>query len=340
MFSDQALANALSPRLMELILLPTEKCNFRCTYCYEDFAIGRMPSRVITGVKQLIANRVPSLDHLSISWFGGEPLLAKEVCLDISSFAKDLCEKNNVGFVGGFTTNGYLLDIDLFRTLVKQNQTQYQITLDGDEEWHNKTRIQPNRKPTFEKIWHNLTSFRDVEEDFSVSMRLHVHAENIESVKRLYQRIKDTLLTDKRFSVYFHKISNLNPDEQIKETVLNDKDYADALRHISGDGDMVNGRAKSEIHLSDYICYAAKPNSLMVRANGTIGKCTVALNDDRNNLGKILEDGSLEISNPKLRQWMLGYRDMSKETLSCPLSTLPHAIKEAAKSDLALTLVE
>jgi len=38
-FSRQLLERSLSPRHQELILLPTEKCNFRCTYCYEDFVI-------------------------------------------------------------------------------------------------------------------------------------------------------------------------------------------------------------------------------------------------------------------------------------------------------------
>lgn len=342
MYSEQALVNALSPKLMELILLPTEKCNFRCTYCYEDFAIGRMPRRVIDAVKRLIANRVPELQGLTLSWFGGEPLLAKDICVEISEFAKGICDRYGVDFEGGFTTNGYLLETELFQKLVALNQRNYQITLDGDEEWHNKTRVQPNRKPTFERIWSNLTRFKELPDNFRISLRLHVHGDNIESVRRLYARIQSELLTDSRYSVYFHKISNLDPRDQVKEMVLNDHDYANALSYISGTSSEINGRQKSEIHLKDYICYAAKPNSLMIRANGTIGKCTVALNDERNSIGRILDDGSLDISNPKLRQWLLGYMDMSNSTLSCPLSTLPKSIAESplAHSELALTLVD
>jgi uncharacterized protein len=298
-----------------------------------------MPRRVIDAVKSLIANRVPHLDQLALSWFGGEPLLAKEVCLEISTFAQTLCRENSVSFVGGFTTNGYLLDEQLFRAMVERDQKYFQITLDGDEEWHNKTRVQPNRKPTFERIWNNLLSYKNVSSQFEVTLRLHVHAENIDSVKRLYQRIEKEILPDTRFSVYFHKISNLNPKERVKEGVLNSRDYADALTYISGSPETINGKAKSEIHLNDYICYAAKPNSLMIRANGGIGKCTVALDDERNNIGKLLDDGSLDISNPKLRQWMLGYIDMSQETLGCPLSTLPRSIADSPLADLAINLI-
>ncbi|HEY0232414.1 MAG TPA: radical SAM protein, partial [Dokdonella sp.] len=68
-------------------VLPTEKCNFRCTYCYEDFKIGRMQAPVVRGLKRLISNRAPSLRRLSLSWFGGEPLLAKPVVLEVGTHA-------------------------------------------------------------------------------------------------------------------------------------------------------------------------------------------------------------------------------------------------------------
>jgi len=40
-----AVRATLNPKSLELTLYPTEKCNFRCVYCYEDFALGRMTPR-------------------------------------------------------------------------------------------------------------------------------------------------------------------------------------------------------------------------------------------------------------------------------------------------------
>src|SRR5436853_5308192 len=43
---------------LDLIILPTEACNFRCTYCYETFENKKMPRPVVTGIKSLIDHEV------------------------------------------------------------------------------------------------------------------------------------------------------------------------------------------------------------------------------------------------------------------------------------------
>ncbi|WP_187388420.1 radical SAM protein [Xanthomonas albilineans] len=324
MLSETIVAEALSPRIFSLILLPTEKCNFRCTYCYEDFATGRMQPKVVDGIKALISKRVPSLDRLNISWFGGEPLLAREVVMDIGQHAHATCAQHGVAFNAGFTTNGYLLEPDLLQRLVQLRHREFQITLDGDADWHDKTRITANKGGTFQKIWSNLIAYRALPSDFAISLRLHLHQDNIDSVKRLYTKLHRELLDDPRFSVYFHKVSNLNPSSRIEETVLPRDRYLEAIAYITDNAERTKNseRPISEEHLDGYICYAAKPNSLMIRANGRIGKCTVALNDDRNDLGKLHADGTIEIANDKLRLWMNGFSDLSEQSLGCPLSSL------------------
>jgi molybdenum cofactor biosynthesis enzyme MoaA len=75
---------------LHLIVMPTEKCNFRCVYCYEDFAIGRMKRPVIDGVKALIRRRVASLSPLEIQWFGGEPTLAHDIVCEVMNDAQEV----------------------------------------------------------------------------------------------------------------------------------------------------------------------------------------------------------------------------------------------------------
>nr|WP_223812004.1 hypothetical protein [Geobacillus sp. 46C-IIa] len=65
--------------VMPLVILSTEACNFRCVYCYQDFLRGQMKREVIDGLKRFLAETIPRLTHLTVSWFGGEPLLALDV---------------------------------------------------------------------------------------------------------------------------------------------------------------------------------------------------------------------------------------------------------------------
>ena len=86
------------------------------------------------------------------------------------------------------------------------------------------------------------------------------------------------------------------------------------------------------------ICYAAKPNSLLIRADGRIGKCTVLLNDPSNNIGKFLPNGEIEINNEKLQPWMYGYDDYESNILSCPAHGLK-AYEEKYGNRLAVNVI-
>ena len=111
--------SGLSNRRLHLILMPTERCDFRCVYCYEDFVAGRMPRAVIDGVIALIERRAPTLDRLELEWFGGEPLLALDVIEEVSRRVLAQQEhRPQLVCSGAATTNGYRLDLETAARLV------------------------------------------------------------------------------------------------------------------------------------------------------------------------------------------------------------------------------
>jgi uncharacterized protein len=69
---------------------------------------------------------------------------------------------------------------------------------------------------------------------------------------------------------------------------------------------------------STYVCYAARPNSYVIRADGRVGKCTVSLNSTTNTLGRIGDDGDLAIDVDKLKLWMTGFSSLEPRALGCP----------------------
>jgi uncharacterized protein len=317
-------ANALNPEYLELILFPTEQCNFRCTYCYEDFEMGRMQPDIIAGVKALIENRMPSLRHLEIGWFGGEPLAAKDIVFDISTHIASL-RKNypELVYTAHMTTNGSLLDKVTFQKLSSLGIRSYQISLDGDEEMHNQSRISANGQGTFNKIWQNLLSIhecRDVEAE--ILIRIHFLPETYLNTVSLIKKINSELADDSRFSFFFKPIQRLGgaSDEKIS-LFTTKKAEEDAIKFLQSH--LKYQETASPLNsMSDYVCYASKANSLAIRSNGDIAKCTVALSDERNKVGSLNKDGTVEIDQNLFRLWLKGLESGNDMELGCPYSAM------------------
>ena len=348
-FSRRQIAAALSPRHQELILLPTEKCNFRCTYCYEDFGLGKMSERTQRALENFIARRVNSISRLRLSWFGGEPLLAKDVILRIARFAKQRCEEHGVAFDGGMTTNAYLLEPSLAAEIVSLNQDFFQITLDGYGETHDVVRQRADGRGTFETIWRNLLSLKALKTRFDVVIRIHVRRDNQENLEHLMVRLAEGFRGDRRFTLDFQHLRDMGGEGG--KTIINGVTYDELQgieRHLrsvfikglnsvkaaecvetqmpaiaTNGGESAGGQRPSERRANEpYICYAGKANSLLIRANGRVGKCTVAFHDDRNDLGYLDDDGTVRIDNDKLRPWIRGLGSLDPEDTGCPIKQM------------------
>ena len=147
-------------RQLELTILPTEKCNLDCIYCYEDFKIGKMDAKYVEAIKKLINIRAPELEKLTIQWFGGEPLLGYSIIMDIMHHVNELQNLySRIKLISTITTNAYLLSPNKLSELVSLGVNEYQITFDGDKTEHDKLRIRRgDMGGSFDNIWNNIVS--------------------------------------------------------------------------------------------------------------------------------------------------------------------------------------
>ncbi len=310
---DELFLSCFDSRFQQLIILPTEKCNFRCSYCYEDFAIGRMDPATIRALMLFIDSRVKCLDALMLSWFGGEPLLAQDIVFSVTKYAKQLTKAKGVKFYGSITTNAYLLTQPIFLKLCSMGVRRFQITLDGPREVHNKTRRLANGKGSFDRIINNITAIKNSDEEFRVVLRIHYSEANHRTLPEFLSFINNKYLIDKRFAVHLKSIENLGGS--MGQTVpkmsadRREKLYAALSQDVAEDG---------LVRFDEYICYASKPNSLVIRADGSLAKCTVAFGDLRNRIGHLSEDGNIKINNEHLSFWLRGFESMDKSVLACP----------------------
>jgi uncharacterized protein len=333
---------------LELTILPTEKCNFRCVYCYEDFAIGKMKPPVVDGIKALVRRRIQDhgLRRLRVEWFGGEPLLAKQVVLDLSREFYEHFESGGLADLEcSMTTNGYILTPDLLHQLVGYKLNFYQISLDGDEERHNATRRYASGKGTFETIYANLLAAHESDLSFTIMLRLHIMPGNEASIHQLADRLIRDFSGDARFTIFLRDISNLGGAGGSLEII----EHKDAVRiskdlqsRLSEAGFKVENGVESQFEsqitvsgLSEnnaaykalennplrvqHVCYAAKPNQLLIRADGRLGKCTVALSSERNVVGRIETDGRVKLDADRMQFWTRGFLSGDPVELGCPL---------------------
>jgi len=324
------LYDALTKNKLELILFPTEQCNFRCTYCYEDFKIKRMPKYVVSGIKSLILKRAPELNILHLSWFGGEPLVAYDIVKEISKYAQDVANSHNFTVVGSMTTNGFNLDETRIIELDRLNIPKIQISLDGNKDAHDMTRLRANGDGTFETIWRNILVFNNLYNsgkivNSKIILRIHLHPRNIDSVYKLSGDIRK-YLNPECFSVHMKSIGHYGGENDKNFSVFHDNSEL-----------LTNHQSELYNYLSDfhqefsnedvYVCYAAKANSFIIRGDGRIGKCTVALNNKENSIGRILENGKLDLDAEKFGAWLYPLSSLNRSDLGCPISGLYRNMK-------------
>ena len=319
-FFQEEKRSSLAPNIMSLTILPTEQCCFRCDYCYEDFEIGKMSHDVESGVINLMRSRAASLSLLNLSWFGGEPLMAKDVLYRIAEVALELSKTHGFEFVSNMTTNAYLLDLATYEKLVDHHVTSFQITLDGEQEDHDNIRKRVDGKGTFDKIMQNLLAIKSSQHQADIVLRLHYTPQNWKGVVRLVGWLKEHLLDDERFSVMFRTVGKWGGENDEHLEVFEDaQDIASVEKVLVSEllGDIPEASEPSR----PYVCYASKANNLVIRANGGIAKCTVALSHQHNDVGKINADGSLEIYQKNFKKWLIGFQTGNLKQLACPASS-------------------
>ncbi len=294
--------------VLQLILLASEDCNFRCTYCYEDFARGTMKPAVRAGIKKLVEKRIKTLGQLDINWFGGEPLYGFAAIEDLAPFFIKICAENSVRFRSNMTTNAYLLTPEVAEKLLAWQVRKYQITLDGRPEEHDCSRPTRDGKGSFWTIIENLKALSRRPEDYEVALRVNFDRKNHPHLPEFMDIIKRELGDDSRFQMRFHGVGRWGGENDEQLDVCGPDEAAqirfDLKREARKRGIGIGRGLKDVSKFGSDVCYAARPFNFIVGASGKLMKCTVALDkDDSNVVGQLTEQGDLEIDRDKLALW-------------------------------------
>lgn len=304
---------------LHLIILPAgEACNLNCVYCYEDHEYKKRMSdsdsdRLISFIKKQNPKSV------NIEYFGGEPMLNMKF---IENFSEKLA-KNKINYHAGMTTNGTLLSKQNLEKLYKSGVKSFQITIDGAKNLHNKLRISNSRNlDSYESVCNALKIIQQSSyADISCVIRINSNKETIqkENLLDFLGDIKKIVPPeDRRFLIFPKPIgdylsANLKDNSKAR-SIYCDKSSANGITETLEEVFFNHGYLLVDpIMLTKnkgYACYAGNENSFVVNPDFSIYKCTVALDDPINNVGKILEDGSL-LKNENFHLWTKDYSNDS-----------------------------
>lgn len=307
---------------LQLHVLSSEDCNFRCVYCYEKFKNGTMRPEVREGIKNLVLQRARYLKLMTISWFGGEPLYGWEAVEELSPFFKKVADEHDIMHGQVMTTNAYLLTEERATKLLEWGCNSYQITIDGLASEHDCKRKGRDGSPTHAVILDNLRSMKQRKDLFQVAIRVNYDRDNFPRLGEFLEALSEDFGGDNRFMLRFRPVGKWGGDNDENLNTCGTGDQRTILLQLRQKTVDVGLRLEAGIkewnEFGSQVCYAARPYNFIVGATGKLMKCTIALDEmEENVVGQIHPDGSMDLNDVHMTKWVQPYFETDSLCQSC-----------------------
>lgn len=184
---------------MHLTLAPTMDCCFNCYYCFEKYKEKNyMSSEMIDAIVKYMKAQT-EVNHLKLTWFGGEPLMALP---QMEEFYDKLTKVWTKSIQSNIITTGYHINPEAVRVMKKIGISNVQITLDGLKDTHNKIKYLPSGEDVFSKIWDNIRTLNDLAaDDIHVVIRVNLTKQNADEYEQLYKLFIESFRGRKNLSM-------------------------------------------------------------------------------------------------------------------------------------------
>ena len=285
---------------LTLTIAPTMHCNFACTYCYEQSGQSLdtraedtvfMPEDVQEALLQYIERAAKTVKSVFITWYGGEPLLGKEIIFDLSKKIIDIANENKIVYFAGMITNGYLLaeDSGMIQKLKDSHIRSYQITLDGPPEVHNSRRMRKgDNGPTFDQVLEGLKRLKANE--LSVSLRINVDHSNRDGAIKLLDILEENDL--KEIPIELGRISaDTAGCKSIESSCTTMEEFSvldRAFRETLRTRGFKAGQKPEYPHIA-HTCGANRMNAFVLDPDGDMYKCWSEIGNKPARIGNIMD---------------------------------------------------
>lgn len=252
------------PRRLILTINPTLACNFSCPYCFEGnhpniYMTEKVEDDIVTFIK---SNK--EAKAVSVTWFGGEPLLAFDRMESLTRKIQALGLRYNADMI----TNGYLLSEDVISRLPSLGISSMQITIDGPARIHDSRRCLKSGAPTFDRIISNIDAVKRLQPDISVSVRVNVDKTNEKDFVELYRLFSDKHY--KKFAVSLAFVKDISGCNTCSD-FCNSREQAEFVLSLLRKYDL--DFSYTYPLSSRYECAVRNRNAIVIGPEGELYKC-------------------------------------------------------------------
>lgn len=274
-----------------LTIAPTMNCNMDCPYCYEKKETGKMSNLIIKSIENFVENQFLNRKYvnLEVTWYGGEPLMAKDVILDLSNKLITLCTKHNVKYNSKIVTNGTLLSKEFAEKLKNECKvSSAQITLDGSEKSNNLRRLLKNNDNSFNKIINGIIIANKA--GINVNIRVNIDKTNVNEIDEIIKIIKSyNLLENENIFLYFAPvIASTDKCTTFSNTCYSMDEFSEIDFEVAKN--MYNNNIKPQYPSSKCLsCASVCDNNFVIDPNGYLYRCWDDIEDMNRTIGHVDE---------------------------------------------------
>ncbi len=261
----------------QIVITPTLACNFSCDYCFQNESriSNLMTKDVFRKSAEFIAySQKNSERKLNLTWFGGEPLLARKRIFQFLEKELELMGADRENLTQTIITNGVLLDKKTISKCLSLGIRKAQITYDSE------IYIQGERRGVIKKD-KSLSPITDgilnaIDAGMKISIRINVSSKNSNELDNIRARLSEYQLDKYAYNARIEN-SFIVPDSPVpvfrpKYPVMEHAEFA-ALE-MRTNFNLQNIKLLIEqLRPITYFCGATSGSMVVIAPNGDISRC-------------------------------------------------------------------
>lgn len=305
------------PRLKDLFLEVTLRCNAKCEHCGSNCGYEQSKDEINAENLKLALKNIADnykAEDIIINVTGGEPLMRQDL-FDIMDYA------NKLGFHWGMTSNGMLINDEILKKMNDTNMETISISIDGLKDTHDSFRKVPG---SFDRIISNIKKLQNVPSIKIVQVTTVANKKNLHELEGIYELMKKT-------GIISWRVLNVDPIGRAKnnsDILLDNDEYKYLYSFIKrkrnenimnvefGCSHFLGIELEKELRDTYYTCLTGITIASIL-SNGDISVCPNVSRRPEFIQGNIKKDSFVDIWENEFKLFRQNERTICKECKNC-----------------------